>query len=66
MIGRNRINPGLDVCQILPKQGYHVGFQTLIQAWIGFCLFAFTCPLAYLFGENPHNVEMSSVPSHTR
>src|SRR4029078_1833868 len=67
VIGGNRINPALNVGEILLEQRHKIGIKALIEARIGSCLRpgALPLPLTYLFGEKAREVKMSSIPSHT-
>ena len=68
MIRRKRIDPGLDVGEILLEQGRPVGVQTLLEARIGSRLWprALALLLPDLFREPAHDVEMPGIPGHAR
>ena len=68
MIGGNRIDPGLDVGEILLEQRHKTGIKAFIEAWIGSWLRpgALTILVACLSGEKAREVKMSGIPSHTR
>jgi len=68
MVRRQRVNPRLDVGEILLDQSGHVGIQALLEARIGSRLrpCALTVLLTDLLRKPTHNVKVPGVPSHAR
>ena len=68
MVRRQRVNPRLDVGEILLDQRRHVGIQALLEARIGSRLRprALAVLLTDLFRKPTHDVKVPGIPSHAR